>query len=272
MNFKNKLVELETNLAQDYPDSLIKLNLKNPKRITRKMMTDLVPDLPNCDESRKFCESILKSNRAMSKNNTTLRNLIDSKFNFPKSSSEDVLTEVEGTPDPIEQVKLDHVIEEALEDGIEKAVENYVEETLEEETLKEERQSDEEHQSSDNEDKLIETMTKVEAKLDSLIKIVEVMGINAQTALQTSQMVKEKMNDHSKKMDSVTLDNGNNVKKVDHLARVLEMMNKDEVEGISPKSSIDSPTNQGPKAKSKVNRKSYEESKKDQIKMMLGIV
>jgi hypothetical protein len=178
-----------------------------------------------------------------------LRNLIDEKFNQIKSD------ETENNDD--DEI-IDEIIEEALEDGIEKAVENFVEESLEEQGP-----SQEENSISN----ITTLVSQLNDKMDILTNLVKDITKNADEALQTSLMVKEKMNDHNKKIDKVSQENGNNVKKIDHLARVLEMFNKEEVEdNLSSKEKSAKPTSAKP------NKKSLEESANKQIQMMLGLI
>lgn len=254
---KNKLIELETVLSNDSPSSLIKLNQQNPIRITRKMLSNLIPDLPNNEECKKFCDYIFQTNMSKTPKGIELRNLIDEKFNQIKSD------ETENKVDDDDEI-IDEIIEEALEDGIEKAVENFVEESLEEQGP-----SQEENSISN----ITTLVSQLNDKMDILTNLVKDITKNADEALQTSLMVKEKMNDHNKKIDNVSQENGNNVKKIDHLARVLEMFNKEEVEDNS--SSTERSSAGGGAAKptsAKPNKKSLEESANQQIRMMLGLI
>lgn len=255
---KNKLIELETVLSNDSPSSLIKLNQQNPIRITRKMLSNLIPDLPNNEECKKFCDYIFKTNMSKTPKGIELRNLIDDKFNQIKSDETENMDD-----DEIIDENIDEIIEEALEDGIEKAVENFVEESLEEQGPK----------SSQEENPIFLLVSQLNDKMDILTNLVKDINKNADEALQTSLMVKEKMNDHNKKIDNVSQENGNNVKKIDHLARVLEMFNKEEVEDNS--SSTERSSAGGGAAKptsAKPNKKSLEESANQQIRMMLGLI
>jgi len=269
---KNKLIELETVLSNDSPSSLIKLNQQNPIRITRKMLSNLIPDLPNNEECKKFCDYIFQTNMSKTPKGIELRNLIDEKFNQIKSDE----TENKDDDDEI----IDEIIEEALEDGIEKAVENFVEESLEEQGP-----SQEENSISN----ITTLVSHLNDKMDILTNLVKDITKNADEALQTSLMVKEKMNDHNKKIDNVSQENGNNVKKIDHLARVLEMFNKEEVEDNSSSTELRSAGGGAAKEKSatelrsagggaakptsaKPNKKSLEESANQQIRMMLGLI
>jgi len=246
---REKLAELETLLADNAPDYLVKLNLQNPKRVTRKMMTELVPNLPVCDESRKFCDCVLKSSIAMSDKSASLRNQIADKFSVPEMKA------LSNEDDSV-QDKIDIVVEEALEDGVENAVEEFVEKKLEE--VEEPIESD---------------RSKLETKIDGLIEVVNTvlksLEKNVSSALTTVSNEEERMKEQTKKMEKLSSDNDRNVKKSDHLARVLEMMNREEVEGnIVPGKVEEGRSQKSGKSKEKT---SYENEKKEKIKMMLGL-
>ena len=264
MNIKQMLTDLESELSQDSPDSLVKLNIRNPRRVTRKMLQDLIVDLPERDECCNFCHTISKSNVAMSKNSASLRNLIDSRFPVKEHLSKDALLSIgehlsikqkEEPPAEAENIKFDAVVEDAIEDGIENAIESYVEDSIKEDQ-EEGDDSEDVHRVQDDFNKAMDK------KLDMLIEITQALGDNSQKALEMSSLVKEKMSDYSKKIDVVTVDNIDNMKKIDHLGRVLEMMNKEEVENFSPKKT----GNPSKKKQKPVTRDSAEF-----IRTMLGI-
>jgi len=252
MNIKKLLTDLESDLSQDSPDSLVKLNIRNPQRITRKMLIDLVTDLPERDECMNFCHAILKSNVAMSKNSVGLRNLIDSRFSQKESPTD---TEKTKPLDKEENNKLDPAVEDAIEDGIENAVESFIEDSLKEEP-EEDDGSEDVHRGQDDFNK------EMNRKLDMLIEITQSLGDKSQKALEMSSLVKEKMSDYAKKIDVVTVDNIENMKKIEHLGRVLEMMNKEEVENYSSKKTANPATKK---------QKPLARDSAESIKNMLGI-
>ena len=246
-NIKKKLVELESSLSNDSPDSLVKLNQQNPKRISRQMLFNLIPDLPVNDECgekcKKFYEYILNTNMVNTKKGIAIRNQIDGKIEAAAAAAANALRAASAASEPS---AVDDIVEDAIEDGIENAVEKFVEESLENagenadadagEDAGENADADEDaDEDADDEDpdmsRVFDEISKLSGKIDILMNLIKDVNKNSDNALQTSLMVKDKMSDHSKKIDDVSKTHAETVLKMDHLGRVLEMFNKEEVEG-----------------------------------------
>jgi hypothetical protein len=246
-NIKKKLVELESSLSNDSPDSLVKLNQQNPKRISRQMLFNLIPDLPVNDECgekcKKFYEYILNTNMVNTKKGIAIRNQIDGKIEAAAAAAANAANAASAASEPS---AVDDIVEDAIEDGIENAVEKFVEESLENagenadadagEDAGENADADEDaDEDADDEDpdmsRVFDEISKLSGKIDILMNLIKDVNKNSDNALQTSLMVKDKMSDHSKKIDDVSKTHAETVLKMDHLGRVLEMFNKEEVEG-----------------------------------------
>ena len=244
-NIKKKLVELESSLSNDSPDSLVKLNQQNPKRISRQMLFNLIPDLPVNDECgekcKKFYEYILNTNMVNTKKGIAIRNQIDGKIEAAAAAAANAANAASAASEPS---AVDDIVEDAIEDGIENAVEKFVEESLEnagenadaDEDAGENADADEDaDEDADDEDpdmsRVFDEISKLSGKIDILMNLIKDVNKNSDNALQTSLMVKDKMSDHSKKIDDVSKTHAETVLKMDHLGRVLEMFNKEEVEG-----------------------------------------
>ena len=250
-NIKKKLVELESSLSNDSPDSLVKLNQQNPKRISRQMLFNLIPDLPVNDECgekcKKFYEYILNTNMVNTKKGIAIRNQIDGKIEAAAAAAANAASAASAASEPS---AVDDIVEDAIEDGIENAVEKFVEESLENasadagenadadagEDAGENADADEDaDEDADDEDpdmsRVFDEISKLSGKIDILMNLIKDVNKNSDNALQTSLMVKDKMSDHSKKIDDVSKTHAETVLKMDHLGRVLEMFNKEEVEG-----------------------------------------
>ena len=246
-NIKKKLVELESSLSNDSPDSLVKLNQQNPKRISRQMLFNLIPDLPVNDECgekcKKFYEYILNTNMVNTKKGIAIRNQIDGKIEAAAAAAANAASAASAASEPS---AVDDIVEDAIEDGIENAVEKFVEESLENagenadadagEDAGEDADADEDaDEDADDEDpdmsRVLDEISKLSGKIDILMNLIKDVNKNSDNALQTSLMVKDKMSDHSKKIDDVSKTHAETVLKMDHLGRVLEMFNKEEVEG-----------------------------------------
>ena len=234
-NIKKKLVELESSLSNDSPDSLVKLNQQNPKRISRQMLFNLIPDLPVNDECgekcKKFYEYILNTNMVNTKKGIAIRNQIDGKIEAAAAAAANAASAASAASEPS---AVDDIVEDAIEDGIENAVEKFVEESLE--NAGENADADEDaDEDADDEDpdmsRVFDEISKLSGKIDILMNLIKDVNKNSDNALQTSLMVKDKMSDHSKKIDDVSKTHAETVLKMDHLGRVLEMFNKEEVEG-----------------------------------------
>lgn len=255
-NIKKKLVELESSLSNDSPDSLVKLNQQNPKRISRQMLFNLIPDLPVNDECgekcKKFYEYILNTNMVNTKKGIAIRNQIDGKIEAAAAAAANALraqseaNAASAASAASEPSAVDDIVEDAIEDGIENAVEKFVEESLENagenadadagEDAGENADADEDaDEDADDEDpdmsRVFDEISKLSGKIDILMNLIKDVNKNSDNALQTSLMVKDKMSDHSKKIDDVSKTHAETVLKMDHLGRVLEMFNKEEVEG-----------------------------------------
>ena len=255
-NIKKKLVELESSLSNDSPDSLVKLNQQNPKRISRQMLFNLIPDLPVNDECgekcKKFYEYILNTNMVNTKKGIAIRNQIDGKIEAAAAAAANALraqseaNAASAANAASEPSAVDDIVEDAIEDGIENAVEKFVEESLENagenadadagEDAGENADADEDaDEDADDEDpdmsRVFDEISKLSGKIDILMNLIKDVNKNSDNALQTSLMVKDKMSDHSKKIDDVSKTHAETVLKMDHLGRVLEMFNKEEVEG-----------------------------------------
>jgi hypothetical protein len=255
-NIKKKLVELESSLSNDSPDSLVKLNQQNPKRISRQMLFNLIPDLPVNDECgekcKKFYEYILNTNMVNTKKGIAIRNQIDGKIEAAAAAAANALraqseaNAASAASAASEPSAVDDIVEDAIEDGIENAVEKFVEESLENagenadadagEDAGEDADADEDaDEDADDEDpdmsRVLDEISKLSGKIDILMNLIKDVNKNSDNALQTSLMVKDKMSDHSKKIDDVSKTHAETVLKMDHLGRVLEMFNKEEVEG-----------------------------------------
>jgi hypothetical protein len=287
MSIKNILTELETKLADNSPDSLVSLNSKNPKRITRKMMLDIIPDMPNCVECDEFYKFLMKSNLASSEK---VRNIISKKMSQSAidRKSENIsdimplsdLSVISETPEQIrlklsdEKPKLeteislnsdqkvsDAIILDAISDGIQNAVEKSTEKELNEANLeKDNLEDDEDRQDFDNDDilDLINSVDSIEKKVDNILEMFTNLS-------KMQQNLQSQMSEHSKKVDSMKSEHSSNVEKTAHISRVIEMMNRQEVEGTEP-------SKDDKKVTQPVAKKSAEEIKKEQIKRMFGIV
>jgi len=248
-NIKKKLVELESSLSNDSPDSLVKLNQQNPKRISRQMLFNLIPDLPVNDECgekcKKFYEYILNTNMVNTKKGIAIRNQIDGKIEAAAAAAANAASAASAASEPS---AVDDIVEDAIEDGIENAVEKFVEESLEnagenadadagedagENADDVDADADEEDEDDEDPDmsRVFDEISKLSGKIDILMNLIKDVNKNSDNALQTSLMVKDKMSDHSKKIDDVSKTHAETVLKMDHLGRVLEMFNKEEVEG-----------------------------------------
>jgi len=211
------------------------------------MLFNLIPDLPVNDECgekcKKFYEYILNTNMVNTKKGIAIRNQIDGKIEAAAAAAANAASAASAASEPS---AVDDIVEDAIEDGIENAVEKFVEESLENagenadadagEDAGENADADEDaDEDADDEDpdmsRVFDEISKLSGKIDILMNLIKDVNKNSDNALQTSLMVKDKMSDHSKKIDDVSKTHAETVLKMDHLGRVLEMFNKEEVEG-----------------------------------------
>jgi len=220
------------------------------------MLFNLIPDLPVNDECgekcKKFYEYILNTNMVNTKKGIAIRNQIDGKIEAAAAAAANALraqseaNAASAANAASEPSAVDDIVEDAIEDGIENAVEKFVEESLENagenadadagEDAGENADADEDaDEDADDEDpdmsRVFDEISKLSGKIDILMNLIKDVNKNSDNALQTSLMVKDKMSDHSKKIDDVSKTHAETVLKMDHLGRVLEMFNKEEVEG-----------------------------------------
>jgi len=173
----------------------------------------------------------------------------------------------------------DAIINDAISDGIQNAVEKATENELKklnQDSALERSEDDElelnddmiedetDQQDFDNDDilELINSVETIEKKIDS---IVEMMSNFSKIQESFMSDIQSQLTEHSEKVDSMKSDHSANVEKTAHMSRVIEMMNRQEVEGTPP-------SKDNKKEMTPVSKKSAEELKKDQIKRMFGIM